>query len=300
MASMARTLCLPDALDGAMLTTQLVAESQAFGASAPIASFDVEGRHQVLMSDADGALLRWLMKPGSLCAGGVPIAILGAPRESIGYEPAWVQCVRVLILRRCEECGSEYPINGIVERVRCTRCGESQRLTTGFWRDYVAEHVRAARTPCEASGANVVAGKHGASNVRCWGVPPLCRKCLSLIEWNALNEAWQRAQQQRTVQVFCGECGEAHRARQPPAWASTIFPGLAFALGETAEEAGSAEPVKPVIFKCPSCLAALKIDGIKRIVRCSYCESDVYLPDDLWLYFNPAARRARWWMLFRP
>ncbi|MND08382.1 hypothetical protein D3C83_309560 [compost metagenome] len=55
-----------------------------------------------------------------------------------------------------------------------------------------------------------------------------------------------------------------------------------------------------MIFKCPSCLAALPIVGEKRIVRCQYCESDVYLPDDLWLHFNPAAKRARWWLLFQP
>ena len=64
-------------------------------------------------------------------------------------------------------------------------------------------------------------------------------------------------------------------------------------------ETGPESP-KPVVFKCPSCLAALEIAGRQRIVRCKYCESDVYLPDDLWLHFNPASKRARWWLLFEP
>jgi hypothetical protein len=25
----------------------------------------------------------------------------------------------------------------------------------------------------------------------------------------------------------------------------------------------------------------------------------VYLPDDLWLHFNPASKRARWWIVFQ-
>lgn len=46
--------------------------------------------------------------------------------------------------------------------------------------------------------------------------------------------------------------------------------------------------------------APSELDGAKRIVHCGFCDSDIYLPDDLWLHFNPAIRRARWWMLFRP
>jgi len=208
--------------------------------------------------------------------------------------------VRILLLRRCEECGSDYPINGLVDTARCTRCGEIQRVSPAFWKDYVLEHVTEAKTPRKTSGGGVLAGRHGAATIQCWGVPPLCRKCFTLIEWAALSAAWERAQREGSVAVFCSHCGDPYRARMPPAWTPAVFPGLVFAVGETADGAGSSEPPKPVIFKCPSCLAGLDIDGIKRIVTCRFCASDVYLPDDLWLHFNPASKRARWWMLFRP
>jgi DNA-directed RNA polymerase subunit RPC12/RpoP len=115
---------------------------------------------------------------------------------------------------------------------------------------------------------------------------------------DALTSAWRASQAGEHAQITCTRCGEVHAARLPPAWALEIFQDLSFVVGEVTGEPGPEGP-KPVIFKCPSCLAALEIAGEKRIVRCKYCASDVYLPDDLWLHFNPAAKRARFWMLFK-
>jgi hypothetical protein len=76
---------------------------------------------------------------------------------------------------------------------------------------------------------------------------------------------------------------------------------LLLLIGETAKLDDASRAVsKPVIFKCPSCLAGLDIDGARRIVSCRYCDSDIYLPDDLWMHLNPTVKRARWWMLLRP
>ena len=38
------------------------------------------------------------------------------------------------------------------------------------------------------------------------------------------------------------------------------------------------------------------IDGEDRIVICEYCETNVYLPDDLWLRLHPAKKKNRWFV----
>ncbi len=52
------------------------------------------------------------------------------------------------------------------------------------------------------------------------------------------------------------------------------------------------QPVKesssrPVAFQCPNCADNLTIDGTKRMVDCSFCDTQVYLPDDLWHTLHP-------------
>jgi pyruvate/2-oxoglutarate dehydrogenase complex dihydrolipoamide acyltransferase (E2) component len=295
---MTYTLRVPEALDGATLSTWMKKDGDRVAAGEPVAAFDLDGAATPLLSDKHGVVLRTLLRAGVRVGEGSPLAILGDEGEQLGWDPAQVRPVRMTILRRCDECGNEYPLNGLVERVRCTGCGDMQTARAAFWKDYVSENVREASAPGQLAGGNILAGKHGKATISCVGIPPLCRKCYTLIDWTSVANAWGPAQQGPT-EVKCVGCGEPHQARIPPAWAPGIFPNVIFVLGETAS--ASQQAPKPVVFKCPSCMAALEIDqAAKRISHCKFCDSDIYLPDDLWLHFNPASKRGRWWILLRP
>jgi DNA-directed RNA polymerase subunit RPC12/RpoP len=290
-----KTVRLPASLDGAEFRAFSMDVGQPVREGQPLASFSVDGKVVAMPSSASGTLRRPLISESIKCSVGDPIALVGAPEEVIGYDPEQMECVRLLLLHKCTECGNDHPVNGLVESARCTRCGDVQHLTTRFWRDSVREDVGNARKPGARGGGVTL----GGPTVECRGVPPLCRKCFTLLGMDALGAAWHDTQQGRRATLHCTECGQEHAARMPPDWALEIFDGITFLVGEVTGDPAPEGP-KPVIFKCPSCLAALEIAGEKRIVRCRYCESDVYLPDDLWLHLNPAAKRAHWWMLFDP
>jgi DNA-directed RNA polymerase subunit RPC12/RpoP len=288
-------VCLPEHLDGAEFRSGSVAIGDSVSEGKPLASFTLADKVVVMHAPAAGVLLRILLSEPLRCRTGDPIALLGTAGEAVGYDPAQIECARLQLLNRCSECGHDYPVNGLVKSVRCTRCGDVQHLDREFWHEDVHEAVEKARIPGARGGGVTL----GGPTIECRGLPPLCRKCTNLIEMAGLTVAWRAAGEGETAQICCTECGEAHSARKPPEWALGVFPDAVFVLGEVTGETGPESP-KPVVFKCPSCLAALEIAGRQRIVRCKYCESDVYLPDDLWLHFNPASKRARWWLLFEP
>jgi predicted RNA-binding Zn-ribbon protein involved in translation (DUF1610 family) len=299
LPAVAKTIPLPDALDGATLLGYTVPEDEALAAGSSLAVYELNGQTRDVIVEDDCVFLRGLGRPGRQIGAGAPIAIVGADGEVIGHDASLVQPVRLMVQRRCDECGNDYPVNGLVDRARCPRCGEEHVVSPAFWRTCLAEDVATAREPGEVSGGTLL-GEHGACTRTCWGIPPLCRSCTTLLAWDAIVQSWDEAHTSGSAAFHCGECGEAHRTRPPPDWATEIFPGLVFLVGETATGAAPAVPPKPVIFKCPSCLAPLQVDGARRIIRCRFCEADVYLPDDLWIHLNPSAKRARWWMLFRP
>jgi hypothetical protein len=58
------------------------------------------------------------------------------------------------------------------------------------------------------------------------------------------------------------------------------------------------DSAKPVLFACPSCAGNLEIDGKERIVECKFCQSKVYLPDDLWFSLHPVVSKERWYITF--
>lgn len=290
---------LPEELDDSILETYHVALGQPVRAGMPIATLKVDGRPAQVPADADGVVLYHFLSQDDRCGGGVPLVLLGGPGEHLGWDARQVRCVRVMILRKCEECGGSMPINGWAERIKCNACGKAGRQPADFWRSYLAEHVEEARAPRKAAGANVLGGAHGSGSVQCWNTLPLCRSCSMLLPWNAVLEAHGRARPDAPVEIKCLGCGEPHRGRPAPPQALSVLPDLVFLLGETSAEA-AVEAAKPVVFSCPSCTASLKIDGEKRIVRCKFCESDVYLPEDLWRHLHPSVRRGRWWLLLRP
>lgn len=54
---------------------------------------------------------------------------------------------------------------------------------------------------------------------------------------------------------------------------------------------------KPILFTCPSCAGNLEIDGTDRMISCKFCNSQIYLPDDLWFRLHPAKEVERWYMV---
>jgi WD40 repeat protein len=57
------------------------------------------------------------------------------------------------------------------------------------------------------------------------------------------------------------------------------------------------EAVKPILFSCPSCAGNLEVDGSDRVIKCKYCNSEIYLPDDLWFRMHPVEVVERWYIV---
>lgn len=292
---MVRALRLPPELDEAELRSYSIEPGQPVKIGGAVATFSADGQVRVMHSTLEGTLLGQLMVMGESYDHGEPVALIGNPDESVGWEPSKIGCVRMALLKTCSECGADFPVNGLLEEVRCIRCGDMQVVSRHYWKKEFLEQVEDARREPGSSRGFISLSE---CRFRCRSVVPTCPSCHTLVDFAALTEAWSRTKGGAQTTIACSGCDVHLAARQPTDWARETFPGVVFLLGEVTGAA--TENRKPVIFKCPSCLASLEIEGQKRIVRCKFCESDVYLPDDLWLHFNPAAKRARWWMLFEP
>jgi hypothetical protein len=79
-----------------------------------------------------------------------------------------------------------------------------------------------------------------------------------------------------------------------------MHPAARFVVGETAPDAGGQELQArraPVVFQCMSCGGALHVDGSKRLVACTYCHSDNYLPDGLWQMLHPVPKAEAFYVV---
>jgi hypothetical protein len=130
---------------------------------------------------------------------------------------------------------------------------------------------------------------------------PRCRKCKTTLDVNKYDEFITAGK------AVCQKCKNPVTARLLPEEAKDFFPLVKYLFGEDSDmfsfvpEGKAAAEIekssKPILFTCPSCAGNLKIDGSSRMITCNYCNSEIYLPDDLWLRLHPVKTVDRWYLV---
>jgi hypothetical protein len=196
----------------------------------------------------------------------------------------------------CRACRISMPVNGIVESVRCYHCGETSALGRFFFKDHLDRCFVEAEEMAPGAMKDESRTHLGAAVRLSYGRgAPHCPTCPTApIEPALVIESVAKGG------CFCGKCGKSVRVRPADALLSAVHPGARFAVSEHAlDETAQAlsAKTKPVMFQCMSCGGALHVDGNARVVACSYCKSDNYLPDGLWQMLHPVPKPEVFFLL---
>ena len=132
---------------------------------------------------------------------------------------------------------------------------------------------------------------------------PQCRKCGEVVPIDAYLP---RAGGTETIP--CPKCGTGLPTYPAPAWVREQLPAARQVFGGDPEvaqaEAGMAlevdqQKAAPVMMSCPQCSGSLTITPeTPRTVGCSYCSTQVFLPDALWSRMHPAKVMRRWTLTY--
>lgn len=204
-------------------------------------------------------------------------------------------------LTTCGKCGSPAFINGPVEAIHCNACQESTDIPKDVIKTLLKAVFEGWATELweerDGNKASVMSAINyeftvGRRQPHCTG----CKRDFTAAELadRPGTAGWS---------IACPDCGRAMPVTRPAGWIPEKYPQIVLFLnGETAEPSAAAEPDKPaiegVVMACPKCGGSLEIDGRERLMPCKYCESKVYLPDDLWLRLHPVEKVQRWWLAF--
>jgi len=205
------------------------------------------------------------------------------------------------LLLSCAECGARFPLEGPALTATCTSCHASIELVVQRWSAIFELYKDAQQfelTEGKTRGSALSAGEQQIL-IR-WGPSqPHCVACNRALPVAAVPPGGDG-------KLSCG-CGETVETFPPPDWLREAVPSLVQLFGAKREVAPpeaapvAAAPAKrPVLFGCPRCGASLDISAeLPRILTCSYCQSDLYLPDPLWHALHPIKKRTPFWVAFR-
>ena len=201
----------------------------------------------------------------------------------------------------CKNCGTAMPINALVEEVLCHSCQQIQKFSYDYWRKSILDSaVSEGFKFGEGEGRNQTAmtGEY-TFHITYGRQHPRCPKCKTGLDDSKF------AEYAAAGNAKCAKCQNEVSVREAPDNIKKLFPGISYLAGEDSDMFSSGnhtaiatQASKPIIFTCPSCAGALEIDGKERTVTCKFCNSEIYLPDDLWLRLHPVKTVSRWYLVY--
>jgi hypothetical protein len=200
----------------------------------------------------------------------------------------------------CPSCETKIPLNALVPSIRCPGCGDDLKLTLDNWKSVLENAIKNAPSYSEGEGSSMtVMGSYNYKIV--YGkLSPRYDDTKESIDMDTLLGAIDQGV------ILHPETKAPTSIRRIPQEYAEEFKGVIALVGEDTSLLPGSEAGQnitegtsgPVAFQCPGCAGNLIIDGKERTVVCSFCDTQVYLPDDLWFALHPVQKKKRWFLLF--
>lgn len=186
----------------------------------------------------------------------------------------------------CPHCRTGVAVNGFTHEVLCGNCLKSVALPQEWWEGFLDNETIEEALSQEAGHATTTSHLGGMSEkIDAGNRPPRCQECKTEFTTEQMQAG------ARAGFFNCKGCNKRIRARAATPLVLSLIreADLVINEDETGEnlESDGGHPAQPVMFGCLSCGGGLKVDGSSRLVKCSHCANDNYLPDSLWLRLHP-------------
>lgn len=212
-----------------------------------------------------------------------------------------MESIALEIKLECKSCGSSIAINAMHTEFECKACGEFMKISQGKMRENFAEIFRRVTQENDNrlnyTGSIIPFFLEGMQCTRLYGrkFPVYDGEQLSMekIE-EAAKDGFIVVNEKKII------------VRKPPKGFDDALPQIKFCIGEEEEQVNHLpgnknklyKDIQPVLFSCLSCGGALNVDGSQRIIECSYCKNNSFIPDALWIKFHPVSMVKRWYMVW--
>lgn len=199
----------------------------------------------------------------------------------------------------CKHCSSPLMLNAFTENVLCPSCYKFNVFDGEEWKNLLDDALQEGPKMelGEGQPSTIMRGQY-TYQLMYGRQEPRCGKCKTNIDISKIEEYSSKGN------VLCKKCSAEIFVRKPDELIAENFSNVKFLVGEDDDQLkknpGTGKlpsSAKPVLFTCPACAGNLEIDGTDRMVDCKFCDSQIYLPDDLWLRLHPVKEVSRWYMV---
>jgi len=187
---------------------------------------------------------------------------------------------------KCFECGKSNSLNAPVRQLKCSNCQSNIEVKDEMWETILT--LSSSFSGSSSSNGYKIDIEKKRTQLICPN--NRCKQEISLEDIPMGTNS----------KIICKSCGKEISNKLAPDWLKELVSDGTRPLQIINADLLDSEEYKPVVTKCMSCGSSMKIlQETPRVCVCEYCQTQQYLPDEIWLkFYQPYKRRKRWYILF--
>ena len=186
----------------------------------------------------------------------------------------------------CGICGKELIMNNIIQRVFDSAEVDRIKIMNGFF----AANINPLRLTSDIGSISEI-------KMTCWSHPAICKECKTPLDESDILDSIANKKP-----IFCKKCNQPMPCRPADDEIKQFHPKAIGVINDARGFDVNPDTIEnkslTIVFSCMTCGAGLKLDKhSERLMKCSYCDNENYLPDAIWNRLHPYKEPDRLYLI---
>ncbi|HMS34794.1 MAG TPA: hypothetical protein PKC91_11990 [Ignavibacteria bacterium] len=186
----------------------------------------------------------------------------------------------------CPGCNSFHNVRSFSDFDTCQNCGHNLDTGTILIEKMLGFMDRVNYVNAFVSGRIEQIGGSNAYRLEFSSVPVYCEECKNTFDEKILTEVIDN-----NKPLKCSSCSHVMPVKPAGSFIKNFHPKAIGVINDSSgSDAGKREKEKSsmIVFGCMTCGGALELtDKTKRLIKCTFCGNENYLPDEIWTRLHP-------------
>ena len=205
----------------------------------------------------------------------------------------------------CPGCNTNHPVSSLLANETCDNCGKElfmnkliqRSFETGSFIDRIKIMNGFLSGIFDNQKPSPGLGSISEFKMICWSHPADCEECKTPLDESDILDSITNKKP-----IFCKKCNHPMPVRPADDEIKQFHPKAIGVINDSRGFDVHPDVVETkshtVVFSCMTCGAGLKLDEhSKRLMKCSYCDNENYLPDAIWNRLHPYKEPERIYLI---
>jgi|WetSurMetagenome_2_1015567.scaffolds.fasta_scaffold04823_6 hypothetical protein len=215
-----------------------------------------------------------------------------------------LKCYNFEIQVTCPGCNTSHPVSSLLANESCENCGKELIMNNLIQQTFDSENVDRLKLmngfltgTINTLNNSAALGTISQIKMICWSHPANCELCRTRLDESDIRDSIANKKP-----IYCKKCNHPMPVRPADNEIKQFHPKAIGVINDSRGYDVNPDVVESksqtIVFSCMTCGAGLKLDKhSERLMKCTYCDNENYLPDAIWNRLHPYKEPERIYLI---